>query len=501
MIILFLVILLIVLAGVAVLWASRLPGSVLITLGPETAIELKLVVAILGILLLGAAMAVVWAAFTGLIKLPSRFSRAREESKVRSANKALADGLLAAEAGDVNSARRYASKAAKHAEDERLKLLLEARTAEVADDWSAAERAWGQLARLPGGQLAGLKGAATAATERGDVISAETRAREALDLRTDAEWPFNALFDSQVAREHWREALETLAVGEKRGSIKGDSLRRRRAVLYTALACSLPNAERREAQRLLADAIKAAPAFPPAAYHGARHLMFDGKVKAAQGVIELGWKAHPHPALAHLCRRLDPTDTPKSQIARLDALAATNPDARESRILKAEIAMAERNWMSAIKTLALLVEENPTARLCLLLEQALRGYGDEAEANRWGRMAVTASREAEWSDIDPKGTAFDYSRRDWARLVYAFGDAGNLVHPRYETYGRELEAGRHIALPAPQRRTAPAPVAEARPMSPAAGLSPDTARASISEKARRISSPPLDYARADDDEA
>ena len=64
MIVLFLVILLIVLAGVAVLWASRLPGSVLITLGPETAIELKLVVAILAVLLLGGAMAVIWGALT-----------------------------------------------------------------------------------------------------------------------------------------------------------------------------------------------------------------------------------------------------------------------------------------------------------------------------------------------------------------------------------------------------------------------------------------------------
>ncbi len=483
MIVLFLVILLIVLAGLAVLWVARLPGSVLITLGPETAIELKLVVAVLAVLLIGGALALVWGALTGLIRMPSKFSRAREASKTRSANKALADGLLAAEAGDVRSARKYASKAAKHGEDERLKLLLEARTAEISDDWSGAERAWGQLARLPGGHLAGLRGAATAASERGDTISAEARAREALELRADADWPFNALFDSQVARGHWQEALDTLAIGEKRGAIKGDSLRRRRAVLYTALACGLPNAERRDAQRLLADAIRSAPTFPPAAWHGARHLMIDGKVKAAQGVLELGWKANPHPALSQLCRRLDQADTPKTQLARLEALAAANPEARESRILKAEIAMSSRDWMTAIRSLALLVEENPTARLCLLLEQALRGYGDDKESNRWGRMAATASREAEWSDIDPNGSAFDYSRRDWARLVYAFGDAGTLVHPRYEAYGRELEAGRHIALPAPARRVSPL----AQPSGRSAPIAAEAGNPSP------LASPPLDY--------
>lgn len=65
MIALFLVILLIVLAGIAVLWAARLPGSVVISLGPETAVELQLVVAILAVLLLGAAMAVLWGGLTG----------------------------------------------------------------------------------------------------------------------------------------------------------------------------------------------------------------------------------------------------------------------------------------------------------------------------------------------------------------------------------------------------------------------------------------------------
>lgn len=482
MIVLFLVICLVVLAGLAVLWASRLSGEVVVTLGPDT-ISVELVVAILGVILLGAIMAIVWAALAGLIKLPKRFTRARKNSRTRNANKSLADGLLAAEAGDVSAARKHASRAAQHADDERLKLLLEARTAEITQDWSGAERAWGLLARLPGGQLAGLRGAASAANERGDTITAEARAREALDLKSDADWPFNSLFDSQIARGHWQDAIDTLSAGEKRGLISGDSLRRRRAVLYTALATSMPNAERRDAQKLLADAIRAAATFPPAAYHGARQLQFETKTKAAQGVLELGWRANPHPALAHLCRRLDPDDTPKAQITRLNALINTNPDARESRILKAEVAMAERDWITAIRELAMLVEERPTARLCLLLEQALRGYGDNSEADRWGRMAITASREAEWSDIDPNGQAFDYSRRDWARLVYSFGDAGTLIHPRYESYGRDLEAGRHIALPAPLAGVHTSGNAAQKALPPA------------SEPPKAVTEPPADYVR------
>ncbi|MEL6862640.1 MAG: heme biosynthesis HemY N-terminal domain-containing protein [Pseudomonadota bacterium] len=449
MIILFLIILLIVVAGVFVMWASRLPGGLTLDLGNGTLYEFELVWALLAILLVGAAMALVWSLLTGLVTLPNRFSKSRKASKVKAANKALADGLLAAEAGDAQMAKKLSKKAAQHADDDRLKLLLEARAAEISDDWSGAERAWGQLARLPGGQLAGLRGAASAASARGDAISAEARTREALEMKSGADWPFNSLFDSQVAAGNWNEALNTLSIGEKRGQISGESLRRRRAVLYTARAAALQHSERKESQRLLAEAIRSAPSFPPAAWHGARQLMIDNKIKAATGVLELGWKARPHPALAQLTRRLDTSATPKLIADRLRALIETNPDHRESRILTAELAMQDRDWLNAVKTLALLVEEKPTARLCLLLEKALRGYGDLTEAERWGRMAVTAAREPEWSDIDPRGGAFQYAQRDWSRLVYAFGDAGTLVHPRYESSERELDASRPIALPAP----------------------------------------------------
>lgn len=412
-------------------------------------VELNVLWSVIGLLLLGCLIAFVISVLAGFWKLPKRIGKGRAERRRKQGNQALADGLLAAEAGDAKAALRHAKKAAQFAEDERLKLLLEARAAEASDDWSGAERAWGQLARLPGGELAGLRGAATAAAERGDGMIAEERARAALALKSDADWPFQSLFDLQVAKGDWKTALETLALGAKRGLIGGDSLRRRRAVLHTARSAALGIDQRQLAQKSLAEAIRAAPTFPPAAWHGARQLMAVGKTKAAQGVLELAWKARPHPALAQLARRLNKTDTAEIIEKRLLALAEANVEHRESRILQSEIAMDSQNWVKAVKILADLVEQGATARLCLLMERALNGYGDKDEAARWARMAVTASREADWSDMDPKGGAFDYDRDDWARLVYKFGDVGELVHPRYERFGRELEAGRVLALPGP----------------------------------------------------
>ena len=463
---LFLIILIAVLAaGMFSWWAFTLPGAVTVPVG-DTEMSIQTGLALVIVLMLGGLIAFAWWIISGIFVLPGKIGRSRRSSRTRKANAALTEGLLAAEAGDAAAALKLASKAVKHAEDERLKLLLEARAAEANDDWASAERAWSQLTRLPGGQLAGLRGSAAAAAERGDRATAESRALEALELKSTADWPFNSLFDLQVSRGEWEKALETLSIGEKRGMIAGDSLRRRRAVLLTALAVSQPHDRKQEAQKALAEALRAAPAFPPAAWHGARHLMIDGKTKAAQGVLELAWKARPHPALAQLSRRLVPQDKAESISARLQAMVETYPAHRESRILSAELAMDQADWVDAIRLLALLVEENPTARLCLLMERALRGFGDAEEADRWGRMAASASREADWSDLDPKGMAFDFTQPDWSRLVYTFGDIGDLVHPRYESYGRELEAGRVLALQAPEEAGTVPPKAPDGPLVP-----------------------------------
>lgn len=444
-----LILLLVAGAAAGTIFLNTLPGGIEFNLfGFEG--SLNLAATVVALLFLGGFAALIWGGFAGLWRLPGKFGRSRKVAKIKKANIALTDGLLAAEAGDVEVAKRLAKKAATYADDERLKALLEARAAESAGDWGEAERAWAQLARLPGGQLAGLRGTASAALERGDAATAEASALQALELRSGADWPFNSLFDLQVARGDWKKALETLSLGEKRKLIGGDSLRRRRAVLHTAYAAGLPNGDRNEAQKSLAAAISAAPGFPPAAWHGARQLLLSGKDKAALGVLELGWKARPHPALAQMVRQMSIGEDKTTSETWLQRLVETNPDHYESKVLSAELAMQKKDWVEAVKTLALLVEANPTGRLCLLMERALKGYGDAKEAARWSRMAVTASREGDWSDLEPKGGAFGYAPADWARLVYKFGDAGQLVHPRHETFARELDVARATAaLPSP----------------------------------------------------
>ena len=454
----FLLIVLVCAVGLGVYHFRDLPGTVQVDL-PGFDEDFPVIVAGLILLLIGAAIALFWTSIIELWNLPKKVGKSRLKGKERKANTALVEGLLAAEGGDAKAARKLAGKAAQHAADRRLVLLLEARAAEEAQDWSEAERAWSELRLQPGGELAGLKGMAASAIQRGDISLAERRNREALDLKSGAEWPFQALFDLQVANGDWAAALDTLAAGERKGLLKGDSLRRRRAVLLTAEAVRQSESDRNAAQRILADAIRAAPGFPPAAWYGAKHLISAGKAKAAQQILALGWKARPHPSLARLAR------TPFSSVEAADAgvqrardLISAHPDHRESRILEAELALEAREPAKAMKPLAELLEaEQPTSRLCLIMAKALRAYGDRDEAERWQRLAATAARELDWSDLDARGLAFDYEPRDWSRLVYEFGDAARLIHPHHESGARQLEPGartRQITGPASTPRLA-----------------------------------------------
>lgn len=441
----FLLIALIAAVGLGVYYLRDVPGSVQVDI-PGFAEEFPLIVAGLILLFVGAAVALFWTSIIELWNLPKKLSKSRLKGKERKANTALVEGLLAAEGGDSKSARKLAMKAAENAADRRLVLLLEARAAEEAEDWADAERAWSELRRQPGGALAGLKGMAAAAIQRGDTALAEQRNREALGLKSGANWPFQALFDLQVANGNWAAALDTLTAGERKGVVQGDALRRRRAVLLTAEAVRLAETDRNAAQRILADAIRAAPGFPPAAWHGAKHLMSAGKAKAAQQIIELGWKARPHPSLARLARSpFTRGENEGAGVERARNLISLLRDHRESLILEAELALEAREPAKAMKPLAEVLEgEQPTSRLCLLMAKALRAYGDRDEAERWQRLAATASRELDWSDLDARGVAFDYTPRDWSRLVYEFGDAARLIHPLHEAGDRQLEPGASV---------------------------------------------------------
>jgi len=402
-----------------------------------------------------------------LMDAPSRIGKASQRARTRRGQEALALGLIAAEAGEFEAARRHADKAEDLIDEPRLALLLQARAAEVAGDTAGAERAYSGMLRDEDTEVLGRKGLMAAALKRGDRIAARAHAEAALKASKTAAWPFQYAFDLAVQAADWENAIETLEIGDRRNFIDDKIAKRRRAVLMTACAAKLERERRQDkACEMAQKAFRLCPTFAPAGAMAARLLVAEGRQERAAAILEEAWENGPHPALAHAYRDIAPGETRDARAQRLAALAEKRRDHRESTIVLAELAMERGDWGAAQAALEDAYRENPSSRICILFAQVARGRGDENAARTWLAQAAAAPREPDWSDLDPEGPAFLYDDNDWARLVYVFGDGGQLVHPRMER-GHADALGPVLALPTaaltpPQREEEEAePVSEA----------------------------------------
>ncbi|MEZ5996987.1 MAG: heme biosynthesis HemY N-terminal domain-containing protein [Hyphomonadaceae bacterium] len=439
------------------------PGTVQVTwFGTEVTTS-----ALFGLLILVALIAIalpLLRLIMFLMDAPGRIGKASQRARVRRGQEALALGLIAAEAGEFEEARRHADKAEDLIDEPRLALLLQARAAEVGGDTASAERAYSGMLQDEDTEVLGRKGLMAAALKRGDRTAARAHAEAALKASKTATWPFQYAFDLAVQATDWDKAMEALDLGDKRKQIEDKVAKRRRAVLMCAQAAKLERERHPEkAAEMAQKAFRMAPAFAPAAALAARLLVGEGKAERAASILEEAWENGPHPALAHAYRDIVPGETREARAERMRALAERRRDSRESRIVVAELVMERGDWSGAQAALEDAYRENPSSRICILFAQVARGRGDENAARTWLAQAAAAPREADWSDLDPEGPAFLYDDADWARLVYAFGDGGQLIHPRMERGGADA-LGPVMALPAaaltppkPELRAEPAP--------------------------------------------
>jgi HemY protein len=382
-----------------------------------------------------------------LMDAPGRIGKAGQRARVRRGQEALALGLIAAEAGEFEEARRHADKAEDLIDEPRLALLLQARAAEVAGDTVGAERAYSGMLQNEDTEVLGRKGLMAAALKRGDRTAARAHAEAALKASKTAAWPFQYAFDLAVQAADWDNAMEALEVGDKRKQIEDKVAKRRRAVLMAAQAARFERERRPDkAADMAQKAFRMAPAFAPAGALAARLLVGEGKQERAAAILEEAWENGPHPALAHAYRDLVPGESREERAERMRAFAEKRRDHRESKIALAELAMERGDWGGAQAALEDAYRENPSSRICILFAQVARGRGDENAARTWLGQAAAAPREADWSDLDPEGPAFLYDDNDWARLVYVFGDGGQLIHPRMER-GANDALGPVLALP------------------------------------------------------
>lgn len=396
------------------------------------------------IALFGALLATVfWRTLLWILEAPRRAARARAENRRRQANEALTRGFLAAAAGDGPEARRLAQKAADLAEETPgLVRVLAAQAAEAAGDVAAAQAAYTAMLGFPEMRLAGHRGLMQLALAQGERETALRHAQEAFSETRSARWAWRTLLEARLAAAEWTEGLELVKNAADRKIVPPVTAERARAALLTARAAQLEDTRDpkglSQALDCAQEAAKLQPAFTPAAVTAARLLAADGKTGRAVAILESAWKAAPHPALWMAFRDLKTDETPAERARRLADLAALNPTQREGRILSVERALIAGDAASAREAAAALEAEPVTARLAGLRARVAFASGQPDEARLWLAQGMNAPQEPIWSDLDPNGRAFAYSTADWARMVIAYAETGDLAHPRHERSERSL---------------------------------------------------------------
>ena len=398
-----------------------------------------------------------WSLFLWLWRLPRRVKSGVGLRRRNRALDAMEEALLAGAEGDVKKARKKAEVARNLIGSTELGRVISALSAEAAGDRDVAVEHYQAMLESDRTRATGQRGLAQNMLATGDLPGAIEQSREAYTSNPEARWAFDTLFKAEVANHQWLDAEESLGTGEQRKHVEKNIARRRRAVLNTAEADRLHDeGDFAPALELAVKAHKLAPEFAPATALAAKLHKIQGDPKAASKLIEKSWGQAAHPALAISFLDTLEGESDKTRDKRLATLVKQAPNHRETKVILAEDYLrrgdAVKAW--AILSPLLRASETPSSRLCVLAAQSEERLNNSTDARLWMQRAAIAPREADWSDLDPSGESFDYSPQDWRRLVFSFGDTGELIHPRFDNRAPVRLPGVPEAMPKMENETA-----------------------------------------------
>ena len=311
---------------------------------------------------------------------------------------ALSSGMIAIGAGDRSLATRYAVQARKALPNEPLTHLLRAQAAQLSGDRATSRRIFEAMLASPDTEQLGLRGLYLEAEREGEREAARQFAGRALELNPKLSWPFEALFDLQCKNSDWSGALTTLATGRRHGQLEKPDADRRRAVLLTAQAQAIEDANGQKALELAQEAHDLAPDLVPAATIAGRQLASRGSTPKAAKIIERTWRRSPHPDLSVVYAHARPGDSPRDRLERIKRLARLAPHSSKGPIAVAQAAVEARNWAEARAALAPLLESRLSPRICTLMARIEGGERQNSGGVReWLARAVNAPRDPAWT--------------------------------------------------------------------------------------------------------
>lgn len=358
------------------------------------AVILLLVTVWITIILLGLTMAVLHFFNGDETALTRYFNRNREKRGFD----ALAEGMVALASGEGKAALAQVSKAEKLLGRPELTNLVNAQAAEMTGDTKKALKYYKSLLENDRTRFVGVRGLMKQKLAEGDTATAMKLAEKAFALRPAHEDTQNLLFEMQSDAGDWSGARHTLVTKVQKGALPKDVGRRREALLALADAKDKLDADDIETGRIAAlNANKLAPTLIPAAVLAAEMQILSGHKSNATKILKKAWAGNPHPELAAAFATIEDNETPAQRLKRFGALTKVNADNPETRLLKAELALADDDFPAARRALGDLHDTDSTARSLSIMAAIHRGEGAGDEVVRgWLNKALVASRGPQW---------------------------------------------------------------------------------------------------------
>ncbi len=353
---------------------------------------------ILGVLLVGVAITVLYEVYRAVVTAPKKIGRYRRQRRKERGYEELASGLVAAAAGDVSGAKASTRRAEKLLEKAPTTLLLGARSAQLDGNDGEARGKFKEMLKHKETEFLGLRGLLAQAIKDGDREEAIELAKKAYLRRPNTPWVLTTLFELQTQGGEWRDAMATVNDMARQKLIDADTAHRHRAILLH-LQSEKKDEEGRhqEAFENAKKAHKLLPGLAPIAVNAAKLAIKTDRHRAARKMLETSWKAAPHPALARALASQNTDQSPTERYKTIERLHQLNSSSLEGEMALAEQAVAAEQWPAAREALERAAKLGPTASVFRMFADVERATGADADKIQgWLAKAVDAPSDPTW---------------------------------------------------------------------------------------------------------
>ncbi|MEI4481392.1 MULTISPECIES: heme biosynthesis protein HemY [unclassified Phyllobacterium] len=427
----------VLLLGVGFAWLADRPGDLVLTFAGMQ-YKVSLMVAATSIVAIVAGVMLSWWLVKSIVTSPYALRRHFRARKRDRGYQSLSTGLIAAGAGDGQTARLMIKQAEKllNVDQEPLIKLLDAQAAMLEGRTDDARAKFEAMLDDPETKLLGLRGLYLEAQRLGARDASRHYAEEAALLAPNVEWAATAALGQKTTHGDWDGALLLLDKQKATKQIDKEKAKRERAVILAAKAIETYESDPTNAKPLAIEANKLAPDLVPAAIVAAKALFAQGDLRKGSKILEYTWKREPHPGVADIYVHARVGDSPIDRLKRARHLAGLYPHHAESNLAIAHAALAAGELKEAREAAEAVLRSTPRESAYLLLADIEEAQtGDQGRVRQWLSRAVKAPRDPAW-------TADGYVSDRWAPASPVTGKLDAFVWKvPVEQIGPVIDAG------------------------------------------------------------